>query len=570
MRRLEEARCPELAIRLIGVHRRRGVARYDRGGGEHGHQISRDAGGLAACTAASGRAQAPDLSGWWQARIERQGEHDLIYLHFDRVGERNRARFSIPSVRTYEAGIGTWQVDGDTLRLTNIGWTMQIGADGRSLTGTFPDAMLPGHFPARFTPAGPVSAPPPLTPAGPAPAPLWQASLGTEIWGGLTVDPRAGLLYVAGDDGKVRALSTATGRTGWTATLDAPIRATPTLAGGRLYVATDRSLYALDPARGRTLWQAGIGQPLTHRLPLNDPNSNWANYASAAVVQGGLVVVGSGDGCVYAFAAAGGARRWRTCVGQQVTGTPAIAGDRVFFGAFDGRAYALSLATGAERWRHDTHGPIPRDAVVAGRNVLFGSRSYDLVALDQASGRPAWTRYFWFSWVDSPPVLDRGTLYVGSSDSLAVRALAPASGRVIWQSAMPGWTWPRVAPGARAIYAANVGSDVNFAPRAGALAALDRRSGRLLWLFRTDHPAAHNQYHGFAAAPAIAGGRLFAADLEGRVSPSPTGRRRARAPPPGAAVIVLEPASKAGTHEHRSFETTPPPTPFTGSRPSPG
>jgi outer membrane protein assembly factor BamB len=487
--------------------------------------------------AGASRAQAPDLSGWWQARIERQGEHALLYLHLDRANGRNRARLSIPMVRTYEAGIGTWQIEGDTLRFTNIGWTMQIGADRRSLTGTFPDAVLPGRFPAHFERAAPVSAPPSLTPAGPAPAPIWRVSVGAEIWAGLTADPRAGLLFVAGDDGTVTALSTAAGRTAWSATLDAPIRATPTLAGGRLYVATDRSLFALDPARGTTIWRAGIGEPLVHRLPLNDPNSNWANYASAAVVRGGLVVLGSNDGCVYAFGVAAGARRWRTCVGQLVTGTPAIAGNLVFFGAFDGRAYALSLTTGAERWRHDTHGPIPRDAVVVGRDVLFGSRSYDLVALDRASGRPAWTRYFWFSWVDSPPVLDNGTLYVGSSDSLAVRALAPATGRVLWQTAVPGWTWPRVAPGANAVYAAIVGSDVNFAPRAGALAALDRRNGTMLWMFRGDHAAAHNQYHGFAAAPTLAGGRLFAADLEGRVyafvdglAPASRPNRRSRHP----------------------------------------
>ena len=469
-----------------------------------------------ACAAGQSPAQAPDLTGWWRATIEHQGEQAAIYLHFDRANDRNRVRMTIPMVRTYEAGIGTWQVDGDNLRLTNIGWTMHIDGDGRALTGTFPDAVLPGHFPAHFERAGPVPPPPELRGAGPAPAPLWQVSLGAEIWAGLALDPRTLTLFAAGNDGKVTALSAATGRTLWSATLDAPIRATPTLAGDRLYVATGKSLVALDARRGTILWQAGLGEELSPRLPLNDPNSNFDEYASAAVVEGGTVVVGSRDGCVYAFAAAGGAPRWRTCVGRLITGTPAIAGGLVYFGAYDGRAYALSLATGAERWRYDTHLPIPRDAVVAGRNVLFGSRSYDLVALDRATGRPAWDRYFWFSWVDSPPVLDRGTLYVGSSDSLAVRALDPATGRVVWQAPVPGWTWPRVAPGASTLYAAIVGTDVNFAPRAGGLAAFDKSDGTLLWLFRAERAAGHNPY-GFASAPVVGGGRLFAADLEGRV-----------------------------------------------------
>lgn len=462
------------------------------------------------------RAQAPDLGGWWQARVERQGDHAMLYLHLDRANDRNRARLTIPMVRTYEAGIGTWQVEGDTLRFTNIGWSLHIGADGRTLTGTFPDAVMPGAFPAHFERAAPVAPPPALSAAGPAPAPLWQASVGAEIWGGLAVDPRRGLLFVAGMDGKVTALSAATGRTAWSAMLDAPARATPTLAGGRLYVTTDRSLFALDPARGTRIWQADLGHSLSARLPDSDPHSDWDHYASAAMVQGGTVVAGSGDGCVYAFAAASGARLWRTCVGRLITGTPAIAGGLVFFGAYDGRAYALSLATGAERWRYDSHGPIPRDAVVAGRNVLFGSRSYDLIALDRASGRPAWSRYFWFSWVDSPPALGGDMLYVGSSDALAVRALAPATGRELWRTPVPGWTWPRVAPGANALYVAIVGSEANFAPRSGALAALDKRTGAILWMFQPDHAAGRNPY-GFGSAPVLAGGRLFAADLEGRV-----------------------------------------------------
>ena len=239
-----------------------------------------------ACLAGPGRAQAPDLTGWWRATIERQGERADLYLHFDRANDRNRVRMTVPIARTYEAGIGTYQVDGETLRFTNIGWTMHIEGGGRALTGTFPDAVMPGHFPAHFERADPVAAPPELRGAGPAPAPLWQVSLGTEIWGGLALDPRTHLLFAAGTDGKVTALSAATGRTLWSAALDAPIRATPTVAGNRLYVATEKSLVALDAMRGTILWQAGLGDELAARLPLNNPNSNFDAYASAAVVEG--------------------------------------------------------------------------------------------------------------------------------------------------------------------------------------------------------------------------------------------------------------------------------------------
>ena len=471
---------------------------------------------LALCTAAaSGADPQPDLSGWWRASIRHGNESQFLYLHL-LPGERPRATMSIPFARTHESGIGPYRTEAGSLRFPAVGWTLAVGADGRTLTGTLPDGIMPGAPSASFERAAPPAAPAEIEAAGPAPAPLWRVPFGAEIWAGLTPDPQGRLLFVAGDDGRLAALSAADGRTIWSRRLGFPIRATPTLVDGRLYVATDRSLAAIEPRRGTVLWTADLGTPLSGRLPITDPHSNWDHYSSSATVAGRMALVGGRDGCLYAFDAARGARRWRTCVGAMITSTPAVSAGLVYFGAFDGRAYALSLADGSERWRYDTHGPIPRDAVVAGGNVLFGSRSYDLVALDRNRGRPAWSCYFWFSWVDSPPVTRGNIVYVGSSDALLVRALDAAAGRPLWSSYVPGWSWARVAVGVNHIYAATVGSTSYLAPRGAALAALDRRTGALRWLYRMPPPGGPAPY-GFAAAPAIGGGRLFAADLAGNV-----------------------------------------------------
>src|SRR4051794_9546035 len=85
---------------------------------------------LLSCAAATSRAQAPDLSGWWQATIERQGERAMIYLHLDRANDHNRARFAIPMVRTYEARLGTYEVVTDNVRFPALDWTMRISSDG--------------------------------------------------------------------------------------------------------------------------------------------------------------------------------------------------------------------------------------------------------------------------------------------------------------------------------------------------------------------------------------------------------------------------------------------------------
>ena len=53
-------------------------------------------------------------------------------------------------------------------------------------------------------------------------------------------------------------------------------------------------------------------------------------------------------------------------------------------------------------------------------------------------------------------------------------------------------------------------------PRLGGLAAIDRASGRLKWIFRPPHDD-KALISGFPAGPLVEAGRVYAADLEGNV-----------------------------------------------------
>ncbi len=105
--------------------------------------------------------------------------------------------------------------------------------------------------------------------------------------------------------------------------------------------------------------------------------------------------------------------------------------------------------------------------------------------------RPAkrvWNRYLWFSWVDSAPAMDRNLLTIGSSDGLSVFAMDPATGRHRWAAFTGGWSWARPAIGKHTVYGGAVGSDMDYVgKRTGGLAAIDRDTGQLLWLFRPAH-----------------------------------------------------------------------------------
>ena len=69
------------------------------------------------------------------------------------------------------------------------------------------------------------------------------------------------MLFVTTGFGEVFALDPRTGGTIWQRTLEAPIRAAPVVAGGRVVaVQRDDTAYALDARTGETLWRVqGIG-----------------------------------------------------------------------------------------------------------------------------------------------------------------------------------------------------------------------------------------------------------------------------------------------------------------------
>jgi outer membrane protein assembly factor BamB len=459
------------------------------------------------------------LAGWWRATLSHAGETRDVYLHFVEKEGRLGVKFSIPEIGAEDAPLSWVKDNGDTVEMSSVGWTLKRGDGGRELTGTIPADLVPHYrLPARFIRvAGAPSPLPAVAGKRPAPAPRWQASVGAPVYGGLAFDARRNHLLIGTTAGNVVALRSNDGSTAWSINAGAPVRSTPTVAGGYVYVPSDTGLLKLDARTGRSVWRAAFGQPRQKQLDVNDPNSRWDVYSSAAVAVGNRVYVGSRDGCVHVLRASDGGQLRGACSTDIVTATPVLDRGRLVFGSFDGKVYAVDSTSGRKLWTQDTHGAVTSDLAIFGGHVLAGSRSYDFSALDLRTGRPAWTRYFWFSWVEAAPSVVGSTIYIGSSDSLRVRALDGRNGAVRWAARLPGWAWPKPAVGGQTVYAAYVGTRQPYiGPRDGGFAALDRATGEVKWLYPA--PSVEGaKFYGFASAPVRGKGMVYAADLEGRV-----------------------------------------------------
>ncbi len=129
------------------------------------------------------------------------------------------------------------------------------------------------------------------------------------------------LVFMGGDDGKVRAIDAATGSLVWSYLTSAPVLAPPTIWRGRVYVgSSDGSVYTLEAATGRLLWRFRAA-PVERRIMV------FGRLWSTWPVMSGVLVA---DGVAYA-----------------------VAGIIDFDGT---HVCALDAVTGEPRWRNTTSG----------------------------------------------------------------------------------------------------------------------------------------------------------------------------------------------------------------------
>jgi outer membrane protein assembly factor BamB len=324
-----------------------------------------------------------------------------------------------------------------------------------------------------------------------------------------------GLVYGAGSGGGLVALDAASGAERWRAAGVRPAAGgCAPVAGGVVYVGGSGGVHALDAATGRERW----------RFP---PDEARFLVASSPVAAGGAIYVGvfeprqdpaleaEHEGAVYALDAAGGAVRWRSSTGALAAQEVAVAGGTVYVGTIDiqGRAsdrgalVALEAATGRQRWRFgpgDRAGLGP-PAVAGGVVYVGGGAAPDLAegrgllyALDAATGAERWRADLAPRWSARPAVVD-GMLYAGAGDG-AVHALDAATGAERWRAAA------EVLASAPAV----VDGVVYVGGADGALYAFDGADGTERWRL-----ALGTEGLGGGATPAVAGGVVFVATLEG-------------------------------------------------------
>ncbi len=125
-----------------------------------------------------------------------------------------------------------------------------------------------------------------------------------------------GLVFVGGDDGRVRALKAADGAVEWEYETWSPIKMPPTIWDGRaLFGAGDGYVYCLEAATGRPLWRFQAAPTDRHIFFYGTLSSTWPVHTGVLVKDGvayfAAGIIDSDGTAVYAIDARTGQVKWQ-------------------------------------------------------------------------------------------------------------------------------------------------------------------------------------------------------------------------------------------------------------------
>lgn len=237
------------------------------------------------------------------------------------------------------------------------------------------------------------------------------------------VSYEAGKLYATNGVGEVKALDAETGEVLWKVTPAGPLRGSPTIAFGQLFVMTqDNQIIALNIADGSLVWDESG----------STTQSGVFGVAAPAAGQG-TVIAGYSSGELSAYRYENGRTLWSdalartnisTTVGSitDIDADPIIDSGRVYALGQGGRMAAYELLTGQRIWELNLAG-ISTPAI-AGEWIFTLTDDARLLAIARSSGRVRWITQlqrfrdeedkkgpiFW-----TGPVLAGGQLWAASS-----------------------------------------------------------------------------------------------------------------------------------------------------------
>jgi outer membrane protein assembly factor BamB len=170
-------------------------------------------------------------------------------------------------------------------------------------------------------------------------------------------------ILTAGCDGVLRLVALADGKVAKEFDAQAPIAATPAVAGRHVYFGTMAGRFAcLDAETLKLVWENPA------------PDQSKREFFSSPALSADLAVVGARDKRLHAFDRKTGAEKWTFAAKGHIDASPLVAGGRAYVGAEDRRFYAVDLADGKLAWQHVCGGKLAASPALAAGRLVFADQ----------------------------------------------------------------------------------------------------------------------------------------------------------------------------------------------------
>lgn len=263
----------------------------------------------------------------------------------------------------------------------------------------------------------------------------------------------------------------------------------PALLGTSIYAAsTNGRIVKVDSQSGKVVW---------------DQKLKKKTITAGVGVGGGLVLVGTSDGKVYAFNQSDGEIAWEAGLSSEILASPVIDGDTVVARSGDGRVYGLAAYDGDVLWTISRQ--LPRltlrgesEPLIFQGVVVAGFSDGTLAAVEASTGRALWDFPISFprgtneidrlSDIDTKPLLVGEFIYVSSYQEVT-HALNIREQRIAWSSSVS--SYHPIAYDSAFLY---------LSDKDGVVHQINRSNGDVEWsqkalrLFSTSAPASIGPY----------------------------------------------------------------------------
>lgn len=379
-----------------------------------------------------------NLSGIWLAKSGSDDNTGQAYYQFNHVGDSLKTIVSLPMYgnKFMQMPLPTVLLTSDTIRFPTFDGVYNPQKDQIYAHIN----LLYEAIPFTLSRVEKVGAPVLDTSRVTEKEPAWTFQTKERIWS--TPELYNNQLVFGCDDSCFYSIHPTNGKLIWKFKTGGKVRGKAATFDKNISFASDDGfVYCVAKQTGKLIWKCRINDVKYHRKDPSMTDGEWDYKLSSPVVSGQTMYVGSTDSCLYALEAATGKIRWKFQTDHIIRATPQVAGDLVFCGNWAGKFYALDKNTGNEVWKTDLHQPILSQPAIDKNRLIIGSRHAWLWCFDAQTGREIWKYNYWWSWVESSPVIEKGIIYIGSSDLKRILAIELQTGKTIWKTPTSGYPY---------------------------------------------------------------------------------------------------------------------------------